>query len=105
MKAHNGIVVDTHFLVEAAKTAGVEDPLQDLEDAGVLGIVDPARITPNYKLSSMMNKTKSKKGKEKDHYIRRMWNCTVPRPDFPRWKQVASPRIVHWTAQRQKENG
>ena len=43
----------------------MEDPLQDLEDAGVLGIVDPARIIPKYKLSSMMNKTQSKKGKEK----------------------------------------
>ena len=68
LKAHNGIAADMHFLVEAAKAAGVEDPLQDLEDAGVLGIVDPARIIPKYKLNTMMNKTQSKKGKEKLHY-------------------------------------
>ncbi len=50
--------------------AGVEDPLQDLEDAGVLGFVDPARIIPKYNLSSMINKTQSKNGKEKEHYMK-----------------------------------
>ena len=70
LKAHNGIAADMHFLVEAAKAAGVDDPLQDLEDAGVLGIVDPARIIPKYKLNSMMNKTQSKKGKEKVRYMK-----------------------------------
>ena len=70
LKAHNGIAADMHFLVEAAKAAGVEDPLQELEAAGVLGIVDPARIIPKYKLISMMNKTQSKKGKEKLHYMK-----------------------------------
>lgn len=53
LKAHNGVATDLQKVIEAAKVAGILDPIGELEAAGVLGIIDPARFIPQHKITAL----------------------------------------------------
>jgi hypothetical protein len=53
IKAHNGVSVDMRALVATARRAGLADPLRDLADAGVAGVIDPKSIIIEHNVTSM----------------------------------------------------
>jgi len=63
IKAHNGITSDFTVLAKAAEAEGV-DIFAALSDAGVLGLIDPGRIIPLYKLTELQHKKTNKEGAE-----------------------------------------
>ena len=48
-KGHNFIPSDMRHMFEHLKHAGVEDPINDLEEAGIAGIADGMRFIPKHK--------------------------------------------------------
>ena len=57
-KAHNGVSQDFRELITSALAAGIVDPIQRLQEAGVVGFIDPARIIPKYKMTEYQHPKK-----------------------------------------------
>lgn len=62
-KAHNGIPSDFTVLTKAAAAEGM-DILAALSEAGLLGLIDPGRIIPLYKITELQHKKRNKDGAE-----------------------------------------
>ena len=61
-KGHNFIPSDMRHMIEHLKHAGVEDPINDLEEAGIAGIADGMRFIPKHKeLSHLRGEKKDPK--------------------------------------------
>jgi DNA polymerase III epsilon subunit-like protein len=50
LKAHNGVSQDFRELITSARDAGIGDPITCLQEAGIVGFIDPARFIPKYKM-------------------------------------------------------
>ena len=57
IKAHKRVSVDMRALVATVRRSGIPDPLKDLADAGVAGIIDPKRIIIEHNVTSMQHST------------------------------------------------
>ena len=57
-KAHNGMSQDFRELITSALAADIVDPISRLQDAGIVGFIDPARFIPLYKMAAYQHPKK-----------------------------------------------
>lgn len=65
LKAHNGIPADFLTLYQQARRMEIPDPLLQLEEAGLLGFIDPGRFIPFHKITDLQQRKMGKGGEEK----------------------------------------
>ena len=95
-KAHNGVSMDFRELITSAVVAGIANPITRLQDAGIIGFIDPARIIPNYKMAKYQHPKKGARAKSAAGSVcagesldprcvttqpDEGWSCTDPVPD------------------------
>ena len=64
LMAHNGVASDFPGLIRAARNWGIQDPIEQLERAGIKGLIDPARFIPQHGVRELQNDGKSYKSNE-----------------------------------------